>query len=56
MVPNNQPDQEPIAIGEGAFAVPQAHRAVVLEGFGEAERGQFRERRGNGGALETVWP
>jgi predicted transcriptional regulator len=23
------------------FAVPQEHRAAVLEGFGEAERGEF---------------
>jgi predicted transcriptional regulator len=41
MVPTIQPDQEPIVVGEGTFAVPQAHRSAVLEGFGEAERGEF---------------
>lgn len=41
MVPTNQPDKEPMVVGEGAFAVPQGHRAAVREGFGEAERGQF---------------
>ncbi|MBR1214369.1 hypothetical protein [Bradyrhizobium sp. JYMT SZCCT0180] len=40
MVPTIQPDQELIAVGEGAFAVPQAHRSAVLEGLGEAERGE----------------
>ena len=29
------------AAGGDAFAVPQEHRAAVLEGLGEAERGEF---------------
>ncbi|MBR1190994.1 hypothetical protein [Bradyrhizobium sp. AUGA SZCCT0160] len=41
MVPTIQPDQEPIAVGEGAFAVPQAHRSAVLEGLEQAELGEF---------------
>ena len=41
MVPIIQPDQEPIAIGEGPFAVPQVHRSAVLEGLEQAELGEF---------------
>ena len=41
MVPTIQPDLEPIAVGEGVFAVPQAHRSAVLEGLEQAERGEL---------------
>jgi predicted transcriptional regulator len=41
MVPIIQPDEGPIAVGEGAFAVPQAHRSAVLEGLEQAELGEF---------------
>lgn len=29
------------AAGDDVFTVPQAHRAAVLEGLGQAERGEF---------------
>ena len=29
------------AAGGGVFPVPQGHRAAVLEGLGEAERGEY---------------
>ena len=41
MVPTIQPDQRPITIGEGVFAVPQAHRSAALEGLEQAELGEF---------------
>jgi predicted transcriptional regulator len=41
MVKTIRPDQGPIAVGEGAFAVPQAHRSAVLKGLAQAERGEF---------------
>jgi predicted transcriptional regulator len=51
MVPTVQPDQEPVAVSEGAFAVPQAHRSAVLEGFDEAERGEFARDE----EMEALW-
>jgi predicted transcriptional regulator len=36
-----QPDQEPVAIGESVFAVPQGHRLSVQEGLEQAELGEF---------------
>jgi len=41
MMPIIQPNQGPIAVGEGAFAVPQALRSAVLEGLKQAELGEF---------------
>ena len=30
-----------VAAGSDPFVVPEAHRAAVLEGLGQAERGEF---------------
>ena len=41
MVPTIQPVQGPFVVGEGAFAVPEAHRSAVLEGLEQSELGKF---------------